>query len=313
MTLEHQRRGTDPEMSSSPTSPTSSVGKSPLVDGNTPATTSGAVAPMPIAQDIVAGAGAVHQAAKMRSQVDEWIGRTHPTHDTVATLRFMMICKALSTHQRVAELLATGQDQTVKEVVANVSSLIGGRQIIQAWDTPKQDITAHGEAWDMFVNDVDMLSEKQSNLDQYFHNCLAHDKGYGQTHEATQSFLYLIDGTEGGDEEPFEHFLALALAETTNSNIWVGGQSGSGKISDQLVRGFEHAQVKRVSLKEQEEMMWATLVTTILKVHSPGKPDWAYATVIRDNEDALFGRIVSLVKGDLNKALLDDTLDNFGA
>jgi len=211
---------------------------------------------MPIAQDIVAGAGAVHQAANMRSRVDEWIGRTHPTHDTLATLRFMMICKALSTNHRVAELLATGQDQTVKEVVANVSSLIGGRQIIQAWDTPKQDIAARGEAWDMFVNGVGMLSGQQSNLDQYFYNCLAHDKGYGQTHEAAQSFLYLIGGTGGGHEEPFEHFLALALAETTNSNIWVGGQLGSGKISDQLARGFEHDKVQRASLAPQANL-WA--------------------------------------------------------
>lgn len=270
----------------------------------------------PVAQvvrEIQQGAMTVPQAGAVQSSVQEWTIRTRSTHDTLGTLRFMMICKALSTNQRIAGLLDKHDDRTVKEIVASLTGTLGGRQIIQAWSDPAQDIAARGEAWDIFVNGVDALSGSQGSLDQYFSNCLAHDKGYGQTHEATQSYLFLgSDQSQTGGGESFDSVLNIALAESTNSNIWVGGHKGSGKIRDQLARGFETEKLPTIPQKRQEQQMWSALLTALINAHSPGKPDWAYAVVIRENEDALFAKISEIVPGQLDKARLGEALELMG-
>jgi len=209
----------------------------------------------------------------------------------------------------VAALVAKHDDQAVKDVVTSLSGLFASRQIIQTWTAPATDIEARGQAWDIFLNGVDALSGDPSKLKQYFSNCLAHDKGYGQIHEATQGYLLL----GSSQEEPFETVVRLALAEVTNTNIWMGGQKGSGKIKDQLMRGFDKDIAKR-SLKDQESEMWTRLLTSIVNAHSPGKPDWMnYPKVIRTNASKLFAEISAIVPGALHEDELNEALEMLGA
>src|ERR1700755_896828 len=206
----------------------------------------------------------VSRAKDIQDRVREWATRTKMVHDTQATLTFMMACNALSTDAQVNALLDKHDTETVKRVVSALSGLFHRRQIIQEWGNPATDIRQRGDAWIMFVNGVEMLSGQQRHLDQYFSNCLAHDKGYGQIHSATQTCYQLASGPQ---QQSFDTVLRLAFTEPTNGNIWVGGQLGDGTYAEQLKRGFKLD--SKVPVKTQEEMMWGRIVSALIVAENP--------------------------------------------
>jgi hypothetical protein len=271
-----------------------------------------------IAQEIYADAVHVDQAGAMMTLVKKWKktiflpGSSAVTHDPATTLEFMMTCKALSTNQQVADLLKTGQSERVKQVVVALTARLDSRQIIQQWAEPSADIAVRGDAWDIFLTGVAALSNGKGDLDAYLNTCLAHDKGYGQIYLATQNYLLLGNQQAKGDS--FDTVLNLMLAESSNSNIWLGGQKESGKISTQLNSGFVES--KRVSLIKQEQQMWSAVVTSLITVQNPGKPDWTYARTIRENEDVLFAAISAIVPktiGTLHMEYLNEALELMSA
>jgi hypothetical protein len=266
-----------------------------------------------IAEEIFQSAGSVNRAGPIQTLVEHWSSTTENTHNPMLTLKFMMVCKALSTNRRITDLLARDQHQVVQDVVAALELLVDSRQIIQEWNDTAQDIEARGQAWDFFLDGVDALSDGKGNLEQYFYTCLVHDKGYGQTHEATQNYLLLIGQQQEVQDDPFDSVLRAALAQNTNSNIWVGGHKGAGKLRDQLARGFEQQRLETIPAGHQEEQMWGSLLTALITAHSPGRRDWTYAKVIRKNGEMLFTEIDNIVPGELHRSALNEALELMGA
>jgi hypothetical protein len=300
----------DHSLPSRPPSP--SVGKQPQT-GLTPddaqsASTSKAQDPAAIAQDIRQHAPTVPRAGEIQARVTTWTPNNKSGHNPQTTLNLMMSCKALSTNAAVASMLAKKDYDQVKAVVAALFTLVG-RQIIQEWSDPTADIAMRGQAWDIFLQGVDALNGKQDKLNLYFGNVLGHDKGYAQTFGAAQGFLEL----EGDGEQTFDAIVGLALSDTVNTNIWMGGQAGSGKIRDQLVRGL--GAVAKKGRDDQVEDMWTAVITALVNAHSPGNPQWMkFPKVIRENINQVFQAVNAIVPAEtkLTEASLGEALTNVG-
>ncbi|HET9623225.1 MAG TPA: hypothetical protein VFP84_17750 [Kofleriaceae bacterium] len=305
---QHQKQGSTGS-AKAPVDSDPAVGKSTLTGSAPQGAASGPpVSASAIAQEIVSSSDAVHDLTKVRGAVDEWKGRVKPLHDVEATLKLIKACKALSTNHHVVELLAKNDEASIDQVKQIVRALEGlvHRQIVQQWDNPRTDVAARGEAWDIFVGGVEATRADQKQLDLYLGKVLAHDKGYGQTHDATQSFLFLED--HGADQpRPFAEVLNIALGEPFNQNIWTGGQAGSGKIVTQLQTGLDPALPS--PSKPQEKMMWSLLLTAIFKANSPMKDDWGYIKTVRASKAELLATVSGHVKKELHADLLDEALD----
>ncbi len=250
-----------------------------------------------IVGEIVGGAAAVApKDGAMRHVVEIWNSAKKRTHDTMKTYRLMQVCYALSVNPRVATLLESEAGiLKAKRVVVIVAGIIG-RQIIQEWSSnPADDIAKRGEAWRFFCDGVDYLSEREDQLNTYLANCLEHDKGYGQTHASASEYLLFSVESSGGVEDSFEDVLHRALNEDSNTNIWDGGQAGSGKLGNQLKRAVETETMKTREPVVQEDMMWSRVVTAIIDAKNPVQKEWAYAAVIQENAAILFETVRPLV------------------
>lgn len=269
-----------------------------------------------IAGEIVGRAAAIApQDGAMRRLVETWKSLKKPGHDVMKTYKLMQVCYALSVHPRIAVLL---KDEAgvikVKRIVAIVAGIIG-RQIIQAWSSdPADDIAKRGEAWTFFCDGVEYLSKRQDQLNTYFSNCLEHDKGYGQTHASASEYLLFTVESGGGVEDSFVDVLRRALNEHSNTNIWDGGQAGSGKLSDQLTRAVETEIMKSRKPVVQEDMMWSRIVTAVIDAKNPVQKEWAYAAIIQKNAATLFETVRRLVPTTfpLSMDRLEDALSLFG-
>jgi hypothetical protein len=269
-----------------------------------------------LAARIVSDAANVPRRAAAEKIVRDWVGDAElKGHDPFATFEFMAVCHSLSGNDRVQALLSEGNVQTVKAVVAAVRLLIRDRQIIQAWGDHASNIAERAFAWNVFLDGLDALQHKPPQLAEYLHSCLMHDKGYGQTFESTQEYLQMASEDDVGEAD-FPTVVRKMLASSSNSNLWVGGMTGSGQYAAQFKRGPDHeaAQKKKnYDLKTQEENVWIAVLTRLVECHNPAKKDWNYAKTISANRGVLFAAVQQACSGyRMDASVLDDVLGNYG-
>ena len=246
-------------------------------------------------------------AADVESLVVEWKQAKKPVHDPFLTLTFMKTAYALSVDPEVKDLLNTAPGIEVVKALFEVLREQTNRQFLQFWDAdPAEVVEMRGAAWKVFRDGIKELRDDKTKLYLYFDKSLNHDKGYGQTFESTQAYLEI--SASGGPiaEVPFDQLLASAFNVSSNQNIWDGGQKDSGKVSDQLKRGFK--------APAQQDMMWRLLVGFIVKKRSD-PPDWAFVQTIWEKRSTLFTQVGTLLPEgqQLDPDVFKNAMEEFGA
>jgi len=249
--------------------------------------------------------GRLKGGAKVREIVEGWAAKKKSHHDVFQTLEVILRARLLADDPNIKKVLELQADEALpllKRAVKELENLLG-RQLVQSWEsvTPENVVTRLSWAWDIFVAGVSSLKDSPESLDIYFSNCLAHDKGYAQTLDSTQTYQNLKQPQES-EKLGFSEVLSKALRLSSNTNIWGGGQQG----------GIIAAQLQNPPIKTDETIMWAMLMTPLLDAHNSAKKDWDYIAVIKSNLGELFETVrkfvpqkVKLHKETLEKAYSD--------
>jgi hypothetical protein len=269
-----------------------------------------------LATQIVDQAAHVPDVEEVTAVLSDWYENKKPTHDPMKTFRFMRVAYAYSVNPRVKLMLQSGDIEGVKAVTELLRS-VTGRQFIQFWEDPAEDVRVRGSAWTNFVEGVKALRDEPS-LGTYLEEALEHDKGYAQTLESAGLYLLYVVPEEEVVAMPdlgIGAVLAGALKKKVNTNIWIGGMKGSGLIMDQLERKEEALGTTKIGLAMQEENMWIEVTTALAASRNPPAMEWGYVANLNDDEvQTVFDAVRKIVPDSfaLSKTALETVIAKLG-